>query len=168
MPSCDIYPFAERQNAATTVLKMELKEHEKKEHTYIWRNERKIWQEFDYFGAGFYLSLQPYIIASFSLTLSLSVCARICLVHVFRNKCVCFALCLLNCLRIQWASSHYLRVEEKGLNVVKFTESCFCLFIYMNIFFLFFCTLRWFFVQIDSFSYLRNKSQFVNSTGKIR
>lgn len=62
------------------------------------------------------------------------ICVYVCLVHVPRKKFVCFAVHLLNCLRAQWASSHYRCVKGEGFNVVKFTESCFCLFIYINIF----------------------------------
>lgn len=109
----------------------------KKEHTFIWTNERKIWQEFDYFGAGFYLSLQPYIIASFSLTLSLYV-------HEF-VWCMCSEKSVSVLLCVFWTVSEYSELlltisvlRKKGLNVVKFTESCFCLFIYMYIFFPFF------------------------------
>lgn len=111
-----------------------------------------------------FLSKSPALYYCYMPLLWVTECASVCLVHVLWKRFVCLALCLLHRLRARWASSHYRCVEKKGLNVVKFTESCFCLFIYTNIFLCFFVTLRRFFLFLP-FEKIRKSCVWLSKLG---
>lgn len=84
---------------------------------------RKIWQQFDYFGAGSYLSLS-FILFLYGLRVYVFWCMLTTLKFVPPN--CSFFLPLL-----QKSFAHSICSVSKGLNVFEFTKSCF-LFIYFH------------------------------------
>lgn len=70
--SVDIYPFRKSKKYRSHKI---IHWNERKKKNKQTNDTRKIWQQFDYFGAGFYLSLQLYIIV-----ICLLVCT--CVLHV--------------------------------------------------------------------------------------
>lgn len=129
MVLCDIYPFWERQKCRQPQIFINENERKNKQTN----DTRKIWQQFDYFRRRF-LSKSP---ALYYCYMPGRVCmlVRVWCMCPLRNVSVLFFFIFNRMVSDGSELLHSLGAHTKRFKCGQIhTESCFCLFIYINIF----------------------------------